>query len=267
VLIDWFTVSAQVVNFLILVYLLKRFLYGPILQAMDRREQEIGDRLRDAAEKREAAENEAEAYRSKAREVEEERPRRLKAVEEEVEKRRRELLSRAKEEVEELREAWRASMVREQRNFLDELKRRTGSEVVRIAGRALAELADADLAEGLAARFCERLNALDPKEKERWSGTAAQEEVVLRSPFELEPSLRDRIVSALQEVCGREPRLSCRTDPDMPLGIELTAGGVRLSWGLESYLEDLEKDVTELLQAQAASAEAPAGESGGEEEK
>ena len=33
-LIDWFTVAAQVVNFLILVWLLKRFLYQPILNAI-----------------------------------------------------------------------------------------------------------------------------------------------------------------------------------------------------------------------------------------
>jgi F-type H+-transporting ATPase subunit b len=36
-LIDWFTVGAQVLNFLILVWLLKRFLYGPILDAIDAR--------------------------------------------------------------------------------------------------------------------------------------------------------------------------------------------------------------------------------------
>ena len=41
---DWFTVIAQIINFLILVALLKRFLYGPIIRAMERRER--GNRLR-----------------------------------------------------------------------------------------------------------------------------------------------------------------------------------------------------------------------------
>jgi F-type H+-transporting ATPase subunit b len=39
-LIDWFTVGAQAVNFLILVWLLKRFLYRPVLAAVDAREEE-----------------------------------------------------------------------------------------------------------------------------------------------------------------------------------------------------------------------------------
>ena len=49
--VNWFTVAAQVVNFLILVWLLHRFLYGPIIAAMDRRERRIAERLQDAQRK------------------------------------------------------------------------------------------------------------------------------------------------------------------------------------------------------------------------
>ncbi|MFQ3186924.1 MAG: F-type H+-transporting ATPase subunit b, partial [Marinomonas primoryensis] len=51
-LIDWFTVIAQLINFLVLVWLLKRFLYRPILNAIDAREKRIADELADADEKR-----------------------------------------------------------------------------------------------------------------------------------------------------------------------------------------------------------------------
>lgn len=40
-LIDWFTVGAQALNFAVLVWLMKRFLYQPILQAVNAREQRI----------------------------------------------------------------------------------------------------------------------------------------------------------------------------------------------------------------------------------
>ena len=55
-LIDWFTVGAQAVNFLILVWLLKRFLYKPILKAIDAREKRIAAELADAATQMNAAE-------------------------------------------------------------------------------------------------------------------------------------------------------------------------------------------------------------------
>ena len=41
-LIDWFTICAQALNFLILVWLMKRFLYKPILHAIDEREKISG---------------------------------------------------------------------------------------------------------------------------------------------------------------------------------------------------------------------------------
>ena len=47
-LIDWFTVAAQALNFLILVWLMKRFLYKPILNAIDAREKLIAKELADA---------------------------------------------------------------------------------------------------------------------------------------------------------------------------------------------------------------------------
>ena len=39
--VDWLTVAAQIVNFLILVWLLHKFLYGPIVRAMGDREAAI----------------------------------------------------------------------------------------------------------------------------------------------------------------------------------------------------------------------------------
>ncbi|WP_445663747.1 F0F1 ATP synthase subunit B family protein, partial [Ideonella azotifigens] len=47
-LIDWFTVGAQALNFVILVALLKRFLYQPVLDAVDAREAQIAKQLADA---------------------------------------------------------------------------------------------------------------------------------------------------------------------------------------------------------------------------
>jgi F-type H+-transporting ATPase subunit b len=51
-LIDWTTVSFQVVNFLLLIVLLKRYLYGPILRAMQRREEELSAIRKEAEDKR-----------------------------------------------------------------------------------------------------------------------------------------------------------------------------------------------------------------------
>ena len=66
-LIDWFTVIAQVINFLILVWLLKRFLYRPILNAIDAREKRIAAKIADADEKKQKRRSNAKSISTKTR--------------------------------------------------------------------------------------------------------------------------------------------------------------------------------------------------------
>ena len=51
-IIDWFTVGAQLFNFSILVWLMKRFLYHPILNAIETREKNIVLELKNADKKK-----------------------------------------------------------------------------------------------------------------------------------------------------------------------------------------------------------------------
>ena len=63
--IDWITVAAQVANFLVLVWLLKRFLYRPILDGIDAREAEIAGRMQVAERARAEAEATEAEYRTR----------------------------------------------------------------------------------------------------------------------------------------------------------------------------------------------------------
>src|ERR1700678_2549050 len=72
-LIDWFTVGAQALNFLILVWLMKRFLYKPILHAIDAREKLIAAELADAATKKTEAAKERDEFQHKNQEFDQQR--------------------------------------------------------------------------------------------------------------------------------------------------------------------------------------------------
>ena len=93
-LIDWFTVGAQVVNFLILVWLMKRFLYQPILDAIDARENRIAAQIADADAAKLDAQNERLQFEHKNREFEQNRSALLTTAMEEVQE---ELTSRIDE--------------------------------------------------------------------------------------------------------------------------------------------------------------------------
>lgn len=249
-LIDWFTVGAQAVNFLILVVLLKRFLYGPILRAMESREAGLAARFAETEQALDQArQSEAEFHRQQQA-LEEARGERLRAVDEEAEQRRKEMVAAARAETTALRSAWLSALRREQELFGRELKKRVGMEVLHIARKSLADLSDAELEQRLVERFTAGLAELDSEARQQLAAAGRDDGLTVRSSFELPESLRNRLTESLEPLLEHEVTVHFRTDPDLPLGIELAVGGLKLSWGVDSYFETLQEAVGELFESQ-----------------
>ena len=113
-LIDWFTIAAQVLNFLILVWLLKRFLYQPILQALDAREQRIATELADADAKKAEAQKERDEFQDKNEEFDQQRVALLSKAKDEAKAERQRLLEEARQAAEALRAKRQEALKREQ---------------------------------------------------------------------------------------------------------------------------------------------------------
>src|SRR5665811_2064793 len=95
-LIDWFTVGAQALNFLILVWLMKRFLYKPILHAIDEREKRVATELANADKKKADAQKEGEEFKRKNEEFDQQRAALLSKATNEADAERRRLLDEAR---------------------------------------------------------------------------------------------------------------------------------------------------------------------------
>ena len=97
-LIDWFTVGAQIVNFLILVWLLQHFLYKPILNAIDAREKRIAAELADADKKKAEAQKERTDFEDKNKAFDEQRIALLAKATDEAKAERGRLINQAKQD-------------------------------------------------------------------------------------------------------------------------------------------------------------------------
>jgi F-type H+-transporting ATPase subunit b len=261
-LIDWFTVAAQVVNFLLLLYLLKRFLYRPILRAMDKREQGIADRLAEAEKARHEAEQLASEYQRKSSRLEAQRSQLLGQAEADAEQHKKQLLAQARDATEELRNGWVEALQREQAQFLGELKQRLGAEVVRICRKSTNELAGVDLQPGLVAVLLEKLQGVAAADKEKCRLAASQAVPDVRSTFPLKKPLEEKITSALHDLCGSRGPVSYKADPTMPFGIEVTLGELRIAWGIERYFKELEENIAGQLAQSRQSTSSQAGVQG-----
>jgi F-type H+-transporting ATPase subunit b len=246
-LIDWFTVGAQIFNFLLLLLLLRHFLYGPITRAMDRREESIADRFHEAEEKFAAAEGKLAEMNLREKGFEEEQEIKTRAAEEDAAVRRRQLLKQAKEEAEEIRQAWKEGLSREKERFFSELKRRTGGEVMRISRRAVSDLADEEFERRLVEVFVGRLETVEGAERERLASAARGETAAIDTPVEFSPDLRRRTTAALSRAAGAEVPVKYLVDPQGHPEVALKVGGIHFSWGVESYFDAMEKYLCEIL--------------------
>lgn len=241
-LVDWFTVAAQVVNFLVLVALLKHFLYRPVLQAMDEREARIAARLAEAESQKQAAEAARLAHVQEQQALAERRQELLAEVEKEAEAHKQELIRQARQAVEDLRARWQESLLRERDLVFQDLRRRLLLLIAAASRQALKELAGVDLEQRLLEVFLERLKNLDAGTRIEFVDSAQEVggRVVITSGQEVPPAAKPQIVQALQELAGRDLETSFEISPDVIAGIEVKAGGCKLAWSLEDFLQDLE---------------------------
>ena len=249
--IDWFTVAAQIVNFLLLVWLLKRFLYRPVLDAMAARQQKIAAALEEAQAKTQQAEVAAQACRERQAALEAQREAWLAEARQDVAARREEWLSAARREVEVQRADWLAAWRREQAEGQRALQREAVHRLTEALRHALRELADADLERRMLEPLLTRLRALDASERAALA-QAALGGCTVTTAFPLDTALQQYWRTVLHSLLGTETPLGFHHDPNAACGITLEMPGHRLAWTLDGYLDGFGEALAQVLNAQAA---------------
>jgi F-type H+-transporting ATPase subunit b len=252
VLINWFTVVAQIVNFIVLVYLLKRFLYKPIMKAMDERERRIAARLEEAEKREKRAQQELEQYGQKNKELDTQREALVSRIKEDVEAQRKELVSQAREDVDAIRTNWYHALEREKEAFLQDLRERMGMHTCAVARRALKALGNVELERHIVRVFVERLRSLDEGEQSalRESVQRSKSEVVVASAFEISQDMSEEIAQTLQEHLSESIALRFKISPDVVCGIELRAQGRKIAWSMRDYVDGLEAILAVVLKGE-----------------
>jgi len=247
VLINWFVVAAQIVNFLILVLLLKRFLYGPIVKAMAAREEKIASQMEAARQKREEAEQEEASLRQKIRSIEDQRQEMLTRAEEEAQAQKQKLFAQAREEVAQVRQKWAESVKWQKEAFLANLKQRLVQEIFTISRRVLQELGNLEVEQRLLEVFLERLRQLAPAERQalQESLQEAGGELSVNTAFALTPETQEKITSEVQDLFGPGVALRFTTSAELLAGIEMLTSSRKIAWSLGNYLDNLEEDLSQ----------------------
>lgn len=248
-LIDWFTVGAQALNFLILVWLMKRFLYKPVLDAIDAREKKIAGRIADAEKRETDALEEKTAYEKKNAAIEQQRTDLLKTAAEEASVERTKLMEAAKKAADDLATQRKDALRNEARDLSTAIRQRTQQEVFAITRSTLKDMASTELEERMCSVFIERLAAMDDTARKPIAEAIrkAPEPPLVRSAFDLPEKQQSALQEAVNKTFGTQAVLRFATAPDLVAGIELSANGQKIAWSIDDHLNWLTTNVDAVL--------------------
>jgi len=248
-LIDWFTVAAQIINFVILAWLLKRFLYQPILRAIDARELRVAAKLADADAKKAEAQKEHDEFQHKNEAFEQQRTALMNKVTDEAKAERQRLLDEARHAADALSAKRQEALKNEQRSLNEALTRRAREEVFAIARKALSDLAGTTLEKRMTEIFLHRLHELNDAEMAglKTAFKASTNPLLVRTAFTLQPEQCAAIEAVIKETLGKEKLVQFETSTNLVSGIEISADGQKVAWSIAGYLASLGESVDKLL--------------------
>ena len=251
--LDWVTVAAQIANFLVLVWLLRRFLYSPITQAMERREARMRDRLaEDEAARAEVAERAAALDRDRA-DLDAAKEDILNDARQEAYRLRARLEADIRAEMSTRRAAWHDHLKGERAAFARSLRRQANHHLIAVVRRVLGDFAQTELGDRVAASFADRLGDLDAEARAGLSAAAARshDAVLVETGLPLEDAAQDRIARALREAVSAEVEVVFVVREEVLFGLRVTIGEQTLDWSAGHYLDHLEATLTETLEEEA----------------
>jgi F-type H+-transporting ATPase subunit b len=233
----WTTFVFEIINFVILVWILKHYFYTPVLNVIARRRDEIQQTLDKARDIHTRAEETQQRYESRLAEWEAEKRVQQEQLHDQLDEERRRQMEALQTSLEEQR---KKAQVTEQRRLSDlarEQEARAIEQAAHFAARLLERISGPELETRLVELVGDDLAELSGEQLEalRAAMQAETEPLVVSSAYELPQTLRDRLQAALGTALG-EQAVQCRfrREPDLLAGLRISVG----PWVLRANLRD-----------------------------
>ena len=221
--LDWTTFALEVVNFLVLVWILRHFFLKPIASIIEKRRQATRTVLEEANRKEAAAQSLKAGYEKRLAEWNAERNASRRALEEELEKARAAGLARFRAELAAEQEKARAQQAREVQ------RRRSGEQqealavAMRFAGKLLGRVASPEVEARLVRATLEDLRKLTPEQLAR-GGNGTDGSIQVASAFPLPEETRKAVSDALKPLIADDTRIQFDVDESLLAGLRIRIG-------------------------------------------
>ncbi|EPR66371.1 F0F1 ATP synthase subunit B family protein [Cyclobacterium qasimii] len=243
--IDWFTLIAQIINFILLMWLLKRFLYKPILAAIDKRETNIKNQLLDATSQKKEATKAQDEFNQKNESFDKQKAELMQKAVSEAKVESEKLKETARNEANVLKEKLEKAFTEDQASKNNNIAKRIGDEVLNITRKTLTDLSSASLEEQTLKVLLIKLDTLNEEDKIKFAEALKEgsKPIVVQSAFELSTDQQAAIQKSVNAVLNTEATYEFVIRQELINGIEILTNGFKLSWSIYDYLESFQNEV------------------------
>lgn len=230
---DWSTFVLEIVNFLILVWLLKRFLYKPVMNMVEKRRASVEQTLKDAEDARDEARRLQAGYEEREAQWQQELAQRRKALDEQLDAERDKRMNALSGELDAERERRRSREAQDRAAHEQVLQAQAAAQAARFAARLLERLASPQLQQDIIDLLLDDLGALpDTQVRQLRDAAEAAESVQVASAMAIPEKERKRLHDALSKHLPKLPPLQYAESPELMAGLRIGIG----SWELEASL-------------------------------
>ena len=244
---SWVTFFAQIINLFLLVWLLKKYLYHPILSAIEKRQAYIEDKVKKADEAVKSAQKQEEKLNKQVRLWEQEKQKRMDALDTELDTYRHEKRAAIEREAHDLRQKMQDALNRESASMQLEIRDMMAENFLSLSQKVLSDLSRLSPIEQAVALFRQKVSDLTKAEiKSIRDILKKKKQILISSSAELTGKEQKNLSLFLTENFG-DTDIIYRVDTDLILGIEATIGETILEWNLKSYLDNFEGNLNAAL--------------------
>lgn len=233
--LNWTTFLLELVNFLVLVWILKRFLYRPVQEVIARRRAGIERTLADAKDLRESADALRHQYESRLADWEQERRLAREALIREIEAERTRRRAELQAGLDKEREKERVVEERRHVGALRELERTALAQGASFAARLLSAVAGPDTETRLIEQVIADLQQLPASRAAALRNPQAEvKQILVASAFPLTEGQRLRLTQVLSSLTGNTPPVRFEEDSSLIAGLHIGIG----PWILAANIRD-----------------------------
>lgn len=233
--LSWSTFLLEILNFLILLWILKRFLYQPVLDVLARRQKAIEDRMNEAQCLKQEAMDLKDEYEKRLNAWEQQRREAKNRLNQDLADERRKKLNALQSELEQERKKTQVQEAKQQRRTIHEIEQKALLQGANFASRILNRTAGPELEARMLEILLDGFAALSDAQVKQLRGQWGErpERIQVSSVYPLEENQRQALEKQLARINDCEIPVDYQQDPALIAGMRISIG----SWLLHADVQ------------------------------